>query len=856
MFKLAVNLKVKFRFLKRYFFYFLSISLAFSLVFACSPTKNTFVSRNMNALGTKFNVLYNGQLALDKGLKELDEGYHDNFYERIPIEPLKVDEKLLRPSLKGNTNFQNFDRAEEKAVKAVQTHGMTIKGVEHNKQIDEAYLLLGKARYYTQRFVPAFDAFSHSIKNDSKANLIYETKLWQAKTQIRLQNEEVAIESLQNMLRFNKVPETTVEDSYTAIAMAYSQIDSIHQVIKHLKLATKIGFNPVQNSRNLIVLGQLYREEAQIDSSNLSFNKLLNYKKAPYNFKVQAEIEIAKNYDASKDSVGNVLMMKLEKMVKDFNNIPYLGALYYVIGDISQKNKDFNQAKNYYNLTLTSKSSDKIQKILAYEQLANINIDEKKYVIAGKYYDSIIRTSEDIYTKKLRQIIRKSDKLADVIMFDGLAQRNDSILRITKLDSATKVDLFKNHIAKLQQREKDSIQQALADVKAKELNNQPSFIGASASKSSFYFYNNELVGFGKLEFIKVWGARKLADNWRYSDNSSVDLAVKIITKDSVKTKISQKYQISFYLNQIPTSVKEIDSITNIRNDAYFQLGQIYKEQFKDYPMAIHYLESLLNLKPSKDRILPIHYNLYKIFSVTDSIKARDEKDFIITNYPDSRYAQLILKPGQQLVFADNDSPETQYKIAYNYYEEGNFVLVDSLATKALETYQGLPIIPKYKLLKAYAIVKLDGYKAFSELLTAILLEFPNTPEGKKAKNTLDLIKDDLAKADDFTAIKDKDNLILAYQVPNKLDLSKLENQLTTIVQNEDFSNLSVETKPYNRSTKLFLIKGFSDKDALDDFTYFINKKYKIVLPKDFFVISQTSYNKIQLYKNLNIYLKK
>ncbi len=667
----------------------------------------------------------------------------------------------------------------------------------------------------------------------------------------------MAIESLKNLLRFNKVSEAIVEDSHTAIAMAYSQIDSNQQVIKHLKLATKIGLNPVQNSRNLIVLGQLYREEAQIDSSNLSFNKLLNYKKAPYNFKVQAEIEIAKNYDALlKDSVGSVLMVKLEKMVNDFNNSPYLGALYYVMGDISQKNKDLNQAKNYYNLALTSKSSDKIQKILAYEQLANINIDEKKYVLAGKYYDSIIRTSEDIYTKKLRQIIRKSDKLADVIMFDGLAQRNDSILRITQLDSTAKVDLFKNHISKLQQHEKDSIKQALADVIAKEVSNQPSFIGASASKSSFYFYNNELVGFGKQEFTKVWGVRKLADNWRYSDNSSVDLEVRIITKDSTKTKISQKYQLSFYLNQIPTSVKEIDSITNIRNDAYFQLGLIYKEQFKDYPMAIHYLGSLLNLNPSKERILPIHYNLYKIYSLTDSIKASNEKDFIITNYPDSRYAQLILKPGQQLIFADNDSPEAQYKIAYNAYEEGHFALVDSLATKALEIYQGLPIIPKYKLLKAFAIVKLDGYKAFNELLTAIVLEFPNTPEGKKAKNTIDLIKDDLAKADDFTALKGPNDLIIAYQIPNKTDLSKLKNQLTTIIQREAFTNLSVVINDYNRSTKLFLIKGFSDRIGLNDFTDFINNKYKNVLPKDFFVISQSSYNKIQLYKNLNIYLKK
>ena len=814
------------------------------------------MSRNMNALGTKFNVLYNGQLALDKGLKELDEAYQDNFYERIPIEPLKVDENLFRPSLKGNNNFKNFDRAEEKAVKAVQIHGMTIKGVEHNTQIDEAYLLLGKARYYTQRFVPALDAFNHTIKNDSKADLIYETKLWQAKTQIRLQNEELAIESLKNMLRFNKVPENTVENSQTAIAMAYSQIDSTDQVIKHLKLATKIGKNSVQNSRNLIVLGQLYREKVQIDSSNLSFNALLNYKKAPYKFKVQAQIELAKNYEAAKDSVGGVLMMKLEKMIKDFNNSPYLGGLYYVMGDIKHKNNDLTQAKAYYNLSLNAKNSDKNQKLLAYEQLAAIHIEERKYVTAGKYYDSIIRTSDNINTKKLRQIIRKSDKLADVILYDDLAQRNDSLLRIMQLDTSAQVTFFKNHIAKLQQHEKDSIKQALAAIKEKELNNQPSFIGANASKSSFYFYNNELVGFGKQEFVKIWGVLKLTDNWRYSDNTNTSSSVIASTTDKVQAKTNPKFQLDYYLNNLPTSAKERDSITNIRNDAYYQLGLIYKEQFNDYPMAVYYLDSLLNLNPNKDRLLPIHYHLYKIYSLTDTLKASDEKDFIVTNYPDSRYAQLILKPGQQLIFADNDSPEAQYKIAYNAYRDANFVLADSLATAALETYQGLPIVPKFKLLKAYAIVKLDGYKTFNELIKAIALEFPNTIEGKKAKKTLTTIKEDLAKADDFSTQKNQDNLFLAHQAPNKLDLSKLETQLKDIVQFEEFSNLTVDIKPYNRSTKLFLIKGFINEDAISDFTNFVNNKYKNVLPKDFFVISQSSYNKIQLYKNLNSYLKK
>jgi hypothetical protein len=32
-----------------------------------------------------------------------------------------------------------------------------------NFQIDEAYLLLGKARYYDQRFIPALDAFNYIL---------------------------------------------------------------------------------------------------------------------------------------------------------------------------------------------------------------------------------------------------------------------------------------------------------------------------------------------------------------------------------------------------------------------------------------------------------------------------------------------------------------------------------------------------------------------------------------------------------------------------------------------------------------------------------------------------------------------
>ena len=59
---------------------------AAALIFvACSTKKNTFVSRNYHALTTKDNVLYNGNLAIEKGILELKSQYNDNFWAILPV---------------------------------------------------------------------------------------------------------------------------------------------------------------------------------------------------------------------------------------------------------------------------------------------------------------------------------------------------------------------------------------------------------------------------------------------------------------------------------------------------------------------------------------------------------------------------------------------------------------------------------------------------------------------------------------------------------------------------------------------------------------------------------------------------
>ena len=127
---------------------------------SCSTKKDTFVNRNWHALNTKYNTLYNGNIAFEEGRTELNNTYHDDYWEVLPVERLEVTDEI---KLDSEDNNPNFIIAEEKATKAIQKHSMDIKDVERNPQTDEAFLLLGKARYFDQRYIPALEAFNYII---------------------------------------------------------------------------------------------------------------------------------------------------------------------------------------------------------------------------------------------------------------------------------------------------------------------------------------------------------------------------------------------------------------------------------------------------------------------------------------------------------------------------------------------------------------------------------------------------------------------------------------------------------------------------------------------------------------------
>src|SRR5690606_10319121 len=108
------------------------------------------------------------------------------------------------------------------------------------------------------------------------------------------------------------------------------------------------------------------------------------------------------------------------------------------------------------------------------------------------------------------------------------------------------------------------------------------------------------VAYGKIEFKKQWGNRPLADNWRWSAELRNVSAAQDGTPGneiadgvaSADAKTDARYTTDYYLEQLPTEQTVIDSLAKDRNFAYYQLGIIYKEKFKEYRRAADKLEKL------------------------------------------------------------------------------------------------------------------------------------------------------------------------------------------------------------------------------------------------------------------------
>ncbi|MBB1149158.1 tetratricopeptide repeat protein [Myroides sp. DF42-4-2] len=864
---------------------------------ACSVKKDKMLNRGYHALTTKYNILFHGNESYTAALDALKEGYFDDYWEILPVERIEIEVDPEREFEKGtsleskqgsvldnlsvggnnlggpeSTDGEGFTRAENKATKAIQKHSMYIKGRERNSQMANAYLLLGKSRYYDGRFVPALEAFNYILYKYPDSDLIGEAKVWREKTNLRLRYDDLAIKNLKELLRERKgrLPQQVESDAYAMLAQGYINLEQLDSASTALKSAVDLAGNKEERARYHYILGQLNGRIGKKDEARSNFQAIIEMnRKSPRTYTIHAYAELFNLEGATKiDSVA--FLKQYKNLLNDRENRPYLDVLNRQIGLFYRDVGKQEQALTYLKIATKEGKQDKQLKAKNFLSIADIYFNDAGYAIAGQYYDSAIALLPP-KAKETFRITKRRESLREVVDLEILAHKNDSILHLVALSPDEQQAYFQTYVDALRKEDARKLQANLgqgANTGA-DFFNVPNFgdaieksfgetnLGSMGGKTTFYFYSNQALTRGRQDFKRRWGNRALTDNWRLSSMQSnanagtgeeEELAANegnVGNNSGGKDDfVDPRYQLDTYTSKIPTDSTQIAKMKEERDLAYFELGAIYSERFGKISEGISRLEQLLLFDPKERLILPTLYKLYKLYLEVDPAKAAQMKARIIAEHPTSRYAKLM----QNLsVASDGDlSPEQIYASIYQVFKAERFEEAIAMMKDALERIDD-GYVSKFELLNAMIIARTEGVKQYKEALNYLALTYSSTPEGKEAAQLLEHVIPAL-ESKGF-ATKDSNNwkIIVAVPVDRVADFAAIKANMQRLSGVTAGTGLKFTEDYYLASTKLYVLHGFKSKAEAEQMIGRLGDHPSLI------PMMQEDYAVIQIKKNLQEY---
>jgi tetratricopeptide (TPR) repeat protein len=377
----------------------------------------------------------------------------------------------------------------------------------------------------------------------------------------------------------------------------------------------------------------------------------------------------------------------------------------------------------YFDKSLQTATIDRYTEIQNYQELVRYYFENGSYIKTGQYLDRLLSFFDPSSTR-YKQLSRQRENLSDVIIYEKTVKETDSILKITALSYSEQLDYFQAFIDQ-------KLLLAKNELEAKEDRSRFQLLGRSSS--SFYFYNSNLILQGKQNFLTRWGTRPNIDNWRSAlaienINQVDEVSVENVT---LKPRIIQETPENFVAS-LPQSEEERDSIKRLNHRAYIQLGIIYKEKFKNYPLAEERLINLISLEPSDELKVKALYHLFRMASTQNAPLAAVYKSTLLEEYPETAFAQLISDPenfdNSQLI-----TPKVLYKDILDLFQKQKFAEAREAIEPLMILASGSSIEPKAALLKAHINGRLNGVEAWKSALADVISTYSASEEAKNAK---------------------------------------------------------------------------------------------------------------------------
>ncbi len=862
---------------------------------ACSTQKNTGVRRAYHNMTAHYNVYFNGYESFKEGLKAIEENNEDDYTQVLTVFP---------DSKKGSESVaqSQMDRAIEKGTKLIKVHSIRKKPEnkreeqsvkykkflsqnEFNKWVDNAYLLIGKSHFYKHDYYMAQQSFAYMFREFQEGPEWYEAEIWNARAAIELGDFAQAKILLENYNMEGKAPSRLYGLYAATYADYYMRQARYAEAIPFMREAVDGAWSKYYRRRFNFILAQLYQSQEQYAEASKAYEAVIK-SNPPYEMAFNAKVNRAGVL--FEEGGLEAVKKEIKRLLRDKRNSDYEDQIYYSLAMAYKAEEQEDQAMENFLLAIEKSIDNNYQKGMSFFELSEIYYDRPEYKPAYYYLDTaIVNLNESFPGFQVIQARHKS--LKGLVSNLDVVEREDSLLRVAAMSEQERealiADIIEQEKMRLDALKKKKEGEANGDVFWDPIVSQSS-VSSQSQGGKWYFYNQTSVGMGKLEFEKIWGRRKLEDNWRRANKQAVmdepedvenpedmfgELGELPVDNagDSIgalpgqnKEELSKPLGKDAYLKDIPLTPAQKEASNKRIQGALMNQGLIYKDELENIPYAIDAFLEYAKRYPQGDFIEDVYMNLYLCYEMQrDTPRMAEIKTTIINRFPDGEFTAYLNDPGYfEKREVRKRRMETLYQESYASYLFGDFSVPVAHLAEAKGIDAENVLLSKFKLLAALSYAKSGSTDLFVNELSEIIQDYQGSEEQTMASAILALYEEGRMPVKGATASnlvskrneefvkeqKEIGNAGIDHQVATSYTIDhKASHSLVLLVNPEaDMNRLKFNIADYNFSkfllndyemgksqlpdaTPVFTVSGFLNRLEALDYFYSLRERSEI-----------------------------
>ncbi|SFQ33327.1 hypothetical protein SAMN04515668_1953 [Hymenobacter arizonensis] len=724
----------------------------------CASDKN-LVAHAFNNVAARDNAYFLAREKLHETEEKLYASRINDYNQTLPLFPT-LDSLTVRAN-----------RADLNDI--IKKASMPIQHRPGSDWTDDAYILVGWARFYQMQFGDAALTFKYVNSTSKDPNAKHEALIGLMRTFVA-EGEFESAKAVSDLLDKEAGRPEDARQLFLTRADYYIRTDQPAKAIPQLERAIPLIERKNERSRTRYVLAQLYQDAGENKKAYEQLDQILA-RNPPYELDFQSKLMLSQVSELTpKDRLR--LNKTFANLLKDTKNKDYRDKIYYEMARLNYREKNYPEALRLLRESIRATTSNNLQKSYTYLLAGRIYYEElQKYRLAAAYYDSTVQSMSK-EAKTYAAIKERSDILTEFAKQYTIVETQDSLQALARLSPEAldqQLNLYAD--AEIAAKAKEEARLAAlqkASDRATELasrttssgssglpgNNLPSndlstFDPTATAGAQWYFDNPATLGTARADFIRKWGDRQLQDNWRISSQASnspstpatAGLPVAQSSRsmnelnarraDSAAVALAADPQaakqglVAQYRNNLPLTPELLKVSDTQVEAALYELAGIYKEQLKEREKGFDTYEKQVTRYPRGEHAPDAYYLLYLHYKgLPDAAKMAQYAAALQREFPTSIYAKLIADPlYREHQLALHNAVASRVDSAFTHYKKQEFTKAKAVLARTEKKYPKSDLADRVAYLNTLLVIRTQPPTAARTAVEKFYKDYPDSP---------------------------------------------------------------------------------------------------------------------------------